>query len=838
MEQELANRLFEEGAFLVFTNVPVGTEFGIDMNTWNTGEKFKGVKLIPPGLHFVYYSAVSKDGQVAPRTGFFHFFKKQEIVAKKWVATDEDFEDITDEEEIERFRANLKNLDPFLGAYPLESWKKWVSLSNKITGFVLDKIEPLKKKISSVADLIPGEKQKTSELRLTRQEKEDQMLPSMQPRPGTELRFTAIPANPFPEGATAAERTRLSLDSSFVLDTILTCWNKSVFESFARELLIVKQYRVEIYSPKTSGRNCNDWFVQYQASPGNLVQIEDLIFTNADITTATGVVAIKIAKEGSDLTVGCCYIDTNERSILVSQFSDNESFSNLESFLVQLGPKESVIPISEEYIAVKQVLKRSGLLICERKKADFSGTDVARDLNKLLKFKKGQQENAAALPQTELIHSVSALAAVIKYLNLISDESNANQFTIATFDLTQYVRLDSAAVRALHLSPSGSEGSDSRTTGTAPRSLQALLNKCRTAGGQRLLSQWIKQPLMDKEKINERLDIVEAFVEDVQLRQSVSEDHLRRIPDLQRLSKKLQRKRATLQDCYRLYQAIKRLPPLCSALQQYEGPHSAVLTSVFREPLERSIEQLSKFVEMVESTMDLQQAEQGDFVIRADFVEGLGELRSQMDDYEAQMQTQLTKVARDLNLEAQKTVKLESNAQLGYFFRVTLKDEKALRNNRSYRTIDTNKNGVRFRNSALQDLNEQYLGARQQYESEQQAVVQEVLGVAEGKRFYIITGPNMGGKSTYIRHIAKDICSYGLFATHFHELTSLEDNVGSVTNVHVSALTGDNTLTLLYRVQPGSCDQSFGIHVAELVSFPPSALEVTFNATTELVISR
>lgn len=55
MDQDLAKFLFNHGATLIVTDVPTGTDFGIDLKSWNTGENFKGMKMIPPGFHFIHY---------------------------------------------------------------------------------------------------------------------------------------------------------------------------------------------------------------------------------------------------------------------------------------------------------------------------------------------------------------------------------------------------------------------------------------------------------------------------------------------------------------------------------------------------------------------------------------------------------------------------------------------------------------------------------------------------------------------------------------------------------------------------------------------------------------
>lgn len=67
----------------------------------------------------------------------------------------------------------------------------------------------------------------------------------------------------------------------------------------------------------------------------------------------------------------------------------------------------------------------------------------------------------------------------------------------------------------------------------------------------RLLAQWLKQPLRDRHAIAERHDVVQVILQDTTMRQALRDEHLRRIPDLQALSKKLGRKKAGLQDCYR-----------------------------------------------------------------------------------------------------------------------------------------------------------------------------------------------------------------------------------------------------------------------------------------------
>uniref|UniRef100_A0A7R9UQW4 DNA mismatch repair proteins mutS family domain-containing protein n=1 Tax=Diacronema lutheri TaxID=2081491 RepID=A0A7R9UQW4_DIALT len=84
-------------------------------------------------------------------------------------------------------------------------------------------------------------------------------------------------------------------------------------------------------------------------------------------------------------------------------------------------------------------------------------------------------------------------------------------------------------------------------------------------------------------------------------------------------------------------------------------------------------------------------------------------------------------------------------------------------------------------------------------------------------------------------HLATRVRCSALFATHFHELTELQQlHPHGVTNRHVSAHVQDGKMAMLFQVRDGPCDQSFGIHVAELARFPAEVVAAAKRKAAEL----
>ena len=766
----------------------------------------------------------------------------------------------------------------------------------------------------------------------------------------------------------------------------------TVYRNFLREALFKLGKRVEIW--ETTGRM--QWKIKKQASPGNLQDVEDEL--GGQLDAAPIILAIKVSAKASEArNVGVCFADASVRELGVSEFLDNDLYSNLESLLIQLGVKECLLQLDAskkdvELAKIRAIADSCGIAVAERAVGDFGTKDIEQDLSRLLRGELA----VGVLPQTDLKLAMGSAAALIKYLGVLSDPSNFGQYQLYQHDLSQYMKLDASALKALNLMPGPRDGSKNM-------SLYGLLNHCKTPVGSRLLAQWLKQPLMSLEEIEKRQQLVEAFVVDTELRQTMQEEHLRSIPDLYRLSKRFQKKLANLEDVVRAYQVAIRLPGFIGTLEgvmdeQYKDPLDAFYTSKFID----YSNSLAKLQEMVETTIDLDALERHEFIIKPEFDESLRILRKRLDKVKQAIDGEHRDVSKDLNQEIGKKLFLENHRVHGWCFRLTRTEAACIRMKQRYQECSTQKNGVYFTTSKMTELRREIQQLTENYNRTQSGLVSEVVGVAasycpvleklagilahldviisfahvsvhaptsyvrpkvhprgEGNtilrearhpcmemqddiqfitndvslirgssEFLIITGPNMGGKSTYIRqigvialmaqvgcfvpcseaeltlfdsilarvgasdsqlkgvstfmaemletanilksatsesliiidelgrgtstydgfglawaiseHIVKEIGSFAMFATHFHELTALVDEYPQVQNLHVVAHIGDATdkdrreVTLLYKVEEGVCDQSFGIHVAELVRFPEKVVNMAKRKADEL----
>ncbi|XP_013099800.2 DNA mismatch repair protein spellchecker 1 [Stomoxys calcitrans] len=502
---------------------------------------------------------------------------------------------------------------------------------------------------------------------------------------------------------------------------------KNKFESAVRELLLVRNYRVEVYVRRSSG---SDWKVEYRGSPGNLLQFEDIIFSNKEELVGNSILSLQLRMINNQRKVGVAAVEQNDCLFQVLEFVDDDFFTELEATVVLLGPKECLLPSQEgEYEAVKNLLERNGIMVTVASKSQQSAEkgDLVQDLNKLLRFSKGQQEDATGMAELTLTIAMEALKLVIKYLALTSDAGNLGHYQIKQLNLKRFVHMDAAAVSALNVLPK--PGTHPSSPSYRWQSVLGVLDRCHTPQGHRLMAQWVKQPLRSQEILNDRHNIVQCLLESPTTLSSLHEDYLKRIPDVLMLTKKLLRKKANLQDIFRIYQVMLRTPKVINILRSLEN---ATINSVICGPMQSFLEDLSGFKQMVEQVMDFDAIETGEYLVKASFDTDLREMKQRMTRLMEKMEDCQEKASRDLDLDKNSWVKLANVPNFGYTLRITLKDDTALRKNKDYKIIDVLRGGIRFTTDKLTKINEEFVALREQYEEQQMAIVEEIIKVAVG----------------------------------------------------------------------------------------------------------
>ncbi|MFS7890449.1 putative A1 cistron-splicing factor, AAR2, AAR2 domain superfamily [Helianthus anomalus] len=225
MDADTALELVKKGAALLFLDVPQHTLFGIDTQIFSVGPNFKGIKMIPPGPHFVYYSSSNRGGSdFSPMIGFFIDLNPSEVIVRKWDPQEERLVKVPEEEE-ERYSQAVKSLefDKYLGPYTLSQYGEWKMLSNYITKSVIERIEPIGGDITVIhePDILENGPKTAMEEALSEQLKNTNVRTSDDTLKKRGCYYTKIPRLIKKKGVVSQDLTSLNLDKTSLLESIL-----------------------------------------------------------------------------------------------------------------------------------------------------------------------------------------------------------------------------------------------------------------------------------------------------------------------------------------------------------------------------------------------------------------------------------------------------------------------------------------------------------------------------------------------------------------------------------------------------------------------------------------
>ncbi|XP_023761568.1 uncharacterized protein LOC111909998 [Lactuca sativa] len=225
MDADTALELVKKGASLLFLDVPQYTLLGIDTQMFSVGPNFKGIKMIPPGPHFIYYSSSNRGGsEFSPMIGFFIDLNPSQVIVRKWDPQEERLVKISEEEE-ERYSQGVKNMefDKYLGPYTLNQFGEWKMLSNYITKTTIERIEPIGAEITIIhePDIFVNNPKTSMEEALSEQLKNTKIQKSDDKVVKRGCYYTKIPRLIKQKGILGQDLTSLNLDKTSLLESIL-----------------------------------------------------------------------------------------------------------------------------------------------------------------------------------------------------------------------------------------------------------------------------------------------------------------------------------------------------------------------------------------------------------------------------------------------------------------------------------------------------------------------------------------------------------------------------------------------------------------------------------------
>lgn len=561
--------------------------------------------------------------------------------------------------------------------------------------------------------------------------------------------------------------------------------------------------------------------------------------------------------------------------------------------------------------------------------------------------------------------SILSLANLLDYIYKYHKDNLVHINNIDILEINDYMELEASTRKNLELSKN-------LNNNTKENSLLSIIDKADTVMGSRMISEYLERPLIDKRKIDRRLDIVEVLFTDRILANNIS-NLLSDVYDLERLIAKISYRRANGRDFISLKNSIANIPQLKDILVSYEDSNISNIGE--------NLPDVSDIFELIDKSIveDPPIAISEGGIIKESYNEELDQLKKSSSN----AQNSLIKYE---NEEREKTgiknYKIVFNKNNGYSIEITKSNLDKVPD--SYVRKQTLKNQERYTTEKLEEISNLILGGKDKINYLEYKIFQEIrekvlkntiklqalakilatidslntfakislensyvrpliredniIKIKDGRHpvieknlkenefipndtdigeddnlIQIITGPNMAGKSTYMRQMAiiiilaqmgcfvpaalaeisicdqvftrigaSDNISKGestfmlemnevssilknstehsfvildevgrgtssddglsiamaiveylsknkkvktVFATHFHELTVLENELNNVKNLKIEILEENNNLVFLRKISKGKSDRSYGIEVAKLSGLPGEIID-------------
>ena len=293
-----------------------------------------------------------------------------------------------------------------------------------------------------------------------------------------------------------------------------------------------------------------------------------------------------IASVYANTNIGVALCDLTTGDVIVSEFNGLVGTQEIQEFLVSFKPSEIISNKQAKDISANFDCVKAGYLP-QFYPCDDSSFAKNNAYDRVLSHYKVATVDGFGLRGKR--HAVGALGALLEYLASTQKRELPHLKAPKFEDKNKYMSIDVKTRKNLELTVSYR---DSKRKG----SLLWLLDKTVTGMGARMLADWIDRPLQKASQINARLDGVEELYRNIIARSALTED-LRNVYDIERILGKIAYNNVTPKDCIALKRSLYALPQIKGQIQSF---NSKIVKDIFNsidpfyevaDLLERAIEE-------------------------------------------------------------------------------------------------------------------------------------------------------------------------------------------------------------------------------------------------------